>query len=122
MLVVRTKNTLEEARIAKAIRALDNGECKSVSEAYKAFNVLYKKLLGRYHHGSKASHGGQNKALDAAQEEALLQYIDQCDQLSRPLKRWHIELAANSILWSNGQFKEVSHNWITRFDLLTTLI
>src|SRR5450432_4858441 len=98
MPVVRTRNTPEEARIAKAIQALDNGECKSVSEAHKAFNVPYKKLLSRYRHRSKASHSGQNKALDAAQEEALLQYIDRCNQLSRPSKRQHIELAANSIL------------------------
>jgi len=116
MLVVRTKNTPEEGRIVKAMEALRNGECKSVSEAHIAFNILYKKLLGRYCHRSKALHGGQNKALDKAQEEALLEYIDRCDQLGRPTKRRHIALATNSILWSSSQFKEVSRNWITRFN------
>jgi hypothetical protein len=113
---VRTKSTPEETRIAKAIEALHTGEYKSVSTAHKAFNVPYYKLLGRYRHGRKASHGGQNKALDKAQEAALLEYIDRCDQLGRPAKRRHITMAANSILWSSGQFKEVSKPWITRFD------
>jgi hypothetical protein len=77
--------------------------------------VPYKKLLGRYKHGSKASHGGHNNALDSAQEKALLEYIDRCDQLGWPAKRWHIALATNSILWASGEFKEVSKPWVTRF-------
>jgi hypothetical protein len=84
---VRTKSSPEEARIVRAVEALDAGEYLSVSAAYKAFNVLYHKLLGRYRHRTKASHSGQNKALDKAQEAALLEYIDRCDQLGRPTKR-----------------------------------
>jgi hypothetical protein len=56
MPVVRTKVTPEEGRIAKAIEALNTGEHKLVLEAHKAFNVPYKKLLGRYRHGAKALH------------------------------------------------------------------
>ena len=66
MPVVQTKNTLEEGRIVKAMEALYNSECKLVSEAYIAFNIPYKKLLGRYRYRSKASYSGQNKALDKA--------------------------------------------------------
>jgi hypothetical protein len=87
MPVVRTKSNPEESRITKAINALVSGEQPSVLAAHKAFNVLYKKLLGRYAHGTEASHGGQNKALDTAQEEALLQYIDRCSELGRPTKQ-----------------------------------
>jgi hypothetical protein len=55
MLVVRTKNTLEEGRIVMAMEALRNSECKSVSEAHIAFNIPYKKLLGRYRHRSNVT-------------------------------------------------------------------
>jgi hypothetical protein len=113
---VRAKSTLEEARIARAIEALDAAEYPSVLAAYKAFNVPYFKLLGRYRHGRMASHGGQNKALDKAQEAALLEYIDRCHQLGRPVNRRQITRAANSILWSLGNIKEVSKPWVTRFD------
>src|SRR5450432_2115103 len=99
---IRNKVTPEEGRIVKAMEALKSSECKTVSDAQKAFNIPYKKLLGRFRHGMKASHGGQNKALDEAQEQALLEYIDRCDQLGRLSKRRHIALAANSILWSSS--------------------
>src|SRR5450432_3727394 len=99
MPAVRKKANPEEARITKAIEALDSGEQKSVRAAHKAFNVPYKKLLGRYKHGTEASHGGQNKALDEAQEDALLQYIDRCSESGRPAKQQDIINAANSILW-----------------------
>jgi len=104
MPVVRTKSNPEESRITKAINALVSSEQPSVLAAHKAFNVPYKKLLGRYAHGTEASHGGQNKALDKVQEEALLQYIDRCSELGRPAKRQDIINAANSILWNSGRF------------------
>ena len=76
MPVIRTKPTPEETRITRAIQALESGSVKSVAAAYRVYNVPYQKLLGRYNRGTSASHGGQNKALNKAQEEALLQYID----------------------------------------------
>jgi Tc5 transposase DNA-binding domain len=118
MPIVRTKSTPEEGRITKAIDALRSGEQESVLSAHKAFNVPYRKLLGRFAHGKEASHGGQNKALDDAQEEALLQYIDHCSESGRPAKRQDIINGANSILWSSGQFIEVSHSWVTRYIVL----
>jgi hypothetical protein len=87
MPAVCNKVTPEGGRIEKALEALRSGDQKSAYAAHKAFNVPYKKLLGRYKHGSKASHSGYNKALDNAQEKALLEYIDRCDQLGRPAKR-----------------------------------
>jgi hypothetical protein len=41
---IRTKITPEEQRIAKAIKALNLGECKNVADANRAYNVLYDKL------------------------------------------------------------------------------
>jgi hypothetical protein len=96
---VRAKSTPEEARIARVIEALDAAEYPSVLAAYKAFNMTYFKLLGRYRHGRTALHSGQNKSLDKAQEGALLEYIDRCQQITR---------AANLILWSSSNIKEVS--------------
>jgi hypothetical protein len=65
-------------------------------------------------HGKDPSHSGHNKALNEAQEEALLQYIDRCSELGRPTKRQDIINGANSILWNSGTFIQVSHSWITR--------
>jgi Tc5 transposase DNA-binding domain len=116
MPVLRTRDTPEEGRISNAIKALENGESKSVWAAHKAFNIPYSKLLGRFRHGTKASHGGQNKALDSAQEESLLQYITFRHEMGRPVKRRQLCVAAESILWNSGQFRQVSSTWITRFD------
>ena len=66
MPAVRNKVTPREGRIEKALEALRSSDQKSAYAAYKAFNMLYKKLLGRYKRRSKASHGGHNKALDNA--------------------------------------------------------
>jgi hypothetical protein len=107
---IRTKSNPEEIRIAKAVDALRSGEQPSVHAAHKAFHIPYRKLYGRFIEGREASHGGQNKALDNAQEEALLEYIDQCSERGRPAKRQDIINGANSILWSSGQFIQVSHS------------
>ncbi len=74
---IRKKITPEEQRIAKATKALKNGEYTSVLKAHRAFNVPYQKLLHRYN-GRPAvnSLSGHNKTLDDAQEQVLLQYVD----------------------------------------------
>jgi len=115
MPVVRTKDTPEEGRISKALAALESHEYRSVWAAHKAFNIPYAKLLGPHRHGTKASHGGHNKALNTAQEESLLRFITLRHEIGRPAKRRQICQAAESILWSSGQFKQVSSVWITRF-------
>ena len=76
---IRSKITPEEARIARAIKGIARGEYKSVAEANRACNVPYGKLYYR-NKGWKCNdaNGGLNKALDYAQEEALLLYIDWC--------------------------------------------
>jgi hypothetical protein len=73
----QTKITPEENRIARAIKALKDGECKTVAEAHRAFSVPYSKLYAR-NQGRlcNSNNGGLNKSLDSAQEEALLLYID----------------------------------------------
>ena len=98
MPAVQKKANPEEACIARAIEALCSGEQKSVRAAHKAFNLLYKKLLGRYQHRTEASHSRQNKALDKAQEDALLQYIDRYSEGGRLAKRQYIINVVNSIL------------------------
>ncbi len=70
---IRTKITPEEQRIARAIQALNAGEFTTVTKAHNPFHMPYHKLLARYKgRPSTDSLGGHNKALDAAQEEALL--------------------------------------------------
>ena len=64
---IRTKITPEEQRIAKAINALNSGECKSVADANRAYNVPYHKLSNRYKgRACNDLNGGLNKALDKA--------------------------------------------------------
>src|SRR5277367_4478808 len=113
---IRKKITPEEQRIARAIKALKDGEYTTVAKAHRAYNVPYQKLLLR-HQGrlSTNSLGGHNKALNDAQEQALLQYIDRCDELGRPCKHKHIELAANSLLRASGNSNTVSRAWTSRF-------
>ena len=67
----------------------------------------------------------ENKLLNDAQEQAILQYIDRCDQLGRPCDHRRIELAANSVLRASGTLqltgryfglpKTVSKAWTSRF-------
>ena len=113
---IQTKITPEETRIARAIKGIASGEYKSVAEANWACNVPYSKLYYR-NKGWKCNdtNGGLNKALDPAQEEALLLYIDRCDELGRPCKHRHIEMGANSILQASGTSKVVSRAWTSRF-------
>jgi hypothetical protein len=64
---IRTKITPEEQRISKAIKALNSGEYKSVSEANRAYNVPYHKLYHRYKgRPCNNTNGGLNRALDKA--------------------------------------------------------
>ncbi len=109
---IQKKISPEEQRIAKAIKALKDGEYTSVLKAHRAFNVPYQKLLHRYQGRPPASSlGGHNKILDDTQEQALLQYIDRCSELGRPCKHKHIKMAANSILRASGYQDTVSRAW-----------
>ena len=79
---IQFKITPEEARIAQAIKGIASGEYKSVAEANRACNVLYGKLYYRNKSWKcNDTNRSLNKALDYAQEEALLLYIDRCDEL-----------------------------------------
>jgi hypothetical protein len=116
MSLIRTRFTPKEQRIAKAIKALDSGECKSVADANRTYNVPYNKLRYRYQgRPCNNTNGGLNRALNRVQEQALLLYIDQCDELGRPCKHIHIELGANSILRALNSPKTVSQAWTSRF-------
>ena len=94
---IRTiKVTPEERRIANAIKALKDGEYTSVLQAHRDFNVPYQKLLARYKGRPSTNHlGGLNKLLDGAQEQALLQYIDRCNELGCQCDHKQIERGAN---------------------------
>jgi Tc5 transposase DNA-binding domain len=110
------KVTPEEQRIAKAICDLKDGTLKNPAVAARAYHVPYDKLLRR----SKGmpsidSNGGHNKALTSSQEQALLLYIDRCEELGRPCKRKHIKIGANTLLALSGSLGHVSKSWTTRF-------
>jgi hypothetical protein len=69
------KVTPEEQRIAKAIKDIEDGTHKNAATAARAWHVPYDKLLRRSQGmHSIESNGGQNKALSAEQEKALLLY------------------------------------------------
>ena len=113
---IRKKITPEEARIAKAIKALQEGQYTTVAKAHRAFNVSYQKLLHRFNgRPSNGTNDGLNKTLNSAQESALLLYIDRCDELGRLVKHKHIELVANSLLRASGSGETVSRAWTSRF-------
>src|SRR5947199_2293196 len=91
------KVTPEEQRIARAIKDIQNGTLKNATIASAHHKVPYYKLVRRLNGRLGVEHnGGHNKALSKIQEEALLIYIDRCDQLGRPCKHKHIELASKS--------------------------
>jgi hypothetical protein len=110
------KLTPEEQRIAKAIRDIKDGTLKNVSVAAQAWHVPYDKLL-RQSQGmpSIGSNGGLNKALSREQENALLLYIDRCNELGRLCKHIHIETGANTLLALSSSSQLVSKSWTTWF-------
>jgi len=69
------------------------------------YSKLYHRLQGR---SATKSNGGLNKALSIEQENALLLYVNWCEELGRLCKYKHIELAANSLLFASGSFNTVS--------------
>ena len=105
----------EDARIIKAIEALDSGDCGSVSEAARGFTVPYHKLLQQYQNRENSTtHGGHNKALDDAQEQALLVYIQRCHIAGKAVHQHHIQSAANALLLAGPHpQQEVSRPWVT---------
>jgi hypothetical protein len=110
------KVTPEEQRIAKAIKDIEDDTHKSTATAARAWHVPYDKLLRRSQGmHSIESNGGQNKALSAEQEKALLLYMDRCEEMGRPCEHKHIEAAANSILQASDSPQLVSRCWTSRF-------
>jgi hypothetical protein len=121
---IRTRKvTPEEKRIATAIREIQDRIIKNVAIAARTYSVLYHKLYHCYN-GQPAANilGSQNKALSLEQESAVVLYIDWCEELGRPYKYKHIELAANSLLWASGFSGTVSKLWTTRFIKQTNLL
>jgi hypothetical protein len=110
------KATPEEQRIAKALRGLKDGTFKNPAVAARAQHVPYNKLLRRSN-GTKPieSNGGHNKVLSTVQEQALLLYIDRCEELGRPCKRKHITIGTNTLLALSGASFYISKCWTTRF-------
>jgi hypothetical protein len=103
------KVTLEEQRIAKALRELEDGTLKNLAVAARVHHLPYDKLL-RWSKGMSSieSNSGHNKALTTKQEQALLLYIDRCEELGRLCKRKHIKIGANTLLALSGSPCHVS--------------
>jgi hypothetical protein len=107
---IRTKKaTPKEQCIAKAIAEIQDGTLKNAAVVTRHYHVPYHKLY-HYLYGRLAtdSLGGCNKALSVEQEQALLLYMDRCEQLRCLCEHKHIELAANSILRASDSPRTVS--------------
>lgn len=112
----RTKKSPEEQRIERAISDIKDGTIKSCAAAARQHRITYDKLYGRLHGRVAPDNlGGHNKALSEEQETALGLYVNRCEELGRPCKHKHIELAANSLLRASGSKKTVSRAWTSRF-------
>ena len=103
----------EEARVVKAIQALQNQKYPTVAAASRGERCDYGILCARIQ-GKKGNHseGGRNKRLNVTQEASLKLYCERCIFAGQPPERKHIEKAANLILHVDGE-KKVSKPWLS---------
>jgi hypothetical protein len=106
----------EEIQISLAMKAIENGECKSVADASRRFQVPYQKLRRR-RSGTRAitENGGNRTALSSEQNAALLQYIDRCRHLGRPPTKQTIKAAARTILQLSNRLNKLGKKWWNRW-------
>jgi hypothetical protein len=117
MPAIRTKKvTPKEQRIAKTIKEIQDDPLQNVSVAAHYHHVPYHKLYHRFH-GRPAieMNGGLNKALSVEQENALLLYINCCEEFGCLCKHKHIEIAVNSLLRASNSLRLVLRAWTSRF-------
>jgi len=104
----------EEARVAKAIKALNDKTYPSMAATARGERCDYDILRTRIR-GIKENHsrGGHNKRLNATQEASLKLHCERLILYRQNLERKHIQQAVNSSLRADGQ-KHVSKPWLSR--------
>jgi hypothetical protein len=94
-----TPNDLIEDAIAKASADMDKDPQLKASVAARRHNAIYQRLVVR-RKGRKpsSSHGGQNKAVNASQDGALLDYIETMFYAGTTINQASLTQAANRLL------------------------
>jgi hypothetical protein len=105
-----------EDRISKACDAYNQREKPKIKALAREFDVPYKRLLARINgRQSRSTRPSTNKALDEAQEKALIQWITLLDNSYASPTPSMVEQCANAILSRNGGGATVGPNWVYRF-------
>ena len=105
-----------EARIQLAIDAINSNLTRSICAAATQFDVPYQRLLvcinGR---PNKKSVRGLNKALNEAQELALMKYLDLSIKLDFPIHYDMLHSAAETILTECDSTRILGKGWAAQF-------
>jgi DDE superfamily endonuclease. len=101
-----------ENRIQEALQAYHDRKKPKIKPLAQEFGVSYQRLLRRVHgRNSRSTRPGTNKALDNAQEQALIAWIGILDDAMAPPTPQDIESCANEILARGGSTRRVGKNW-----------
>jgi hypothetical protein len=105
-----------ENRISEAFDAYNQREKPTIKALAREFEVPYSRLRARIQgRQSRSTRPTTNKALDEAQEKALIQWVTLLDNSYASPTPSMIEQCANTILRRNGANHTVGHNWVYRF-------
>ena len=115
------KNSKEtEDRLSVALRVYHERKKPKIAPLAREFGVSYQQLRGRVRgRKSRSERSGPNKALDNAQEQALIAWIGILDDANISPTPKDIESCANEILARNGSDRRVGKNWA--YDVLRRL-
>ena len=109
-----------EDRLSVALRVYHERKEPKIAPLAREFGVSYQQLRGRVRgRKSRSERSGPNKALDNAQEQALIAWIGILDDANISPTPKDSESCANEILARNGSDRRVGKNWA--YDLLRRL-
>ena len=111
------KNASEiEGRLSSALCAYRDRGGPKIAPLAREFRVSYQQLKGRVHgRQSRSARPGPNKALDKAQEQALISWVKILSDANAPATAQEIEGCANDILSRGGSNRRVNKNWAYDF-------
>ena len=109
-----------EDRLSEALHAYHERKKPKIAPLAREFGVSYQQLRGRVRgRKSRSARSGPNKALDNAQEQALIAWIGILDDANIPPTPQDIESCVNEILARSSSDRRVGKNWA--YDLLKRL-
>ena len=107
-----TNSSETEDRLCNALCAYRERRKPKIAPLAREFGVSYQQLKGRVHgRKSRSTRTGPNKALDEAQEQALISWIGILDDATVPPTPQDIESCANEMLARSGSSRRVGKNW-----------